>query len=150
MVNLLAVAGHRLALQDDTRIGTVHRYVDIARQSAGLHPFDRHATRDAVHQHQFGIRQTLQLGIPGNHDVAGTALVESKHGIHQRNAGSNRRGAVIVIEIVLDLIVTITVIISEMHTHLQPLAHPVVRHLPAYLRRMVVVIVGIPFQYIAH
>ena len=149
-VNFRAIAGYRMPLQDDTRIGAVHGYVDIARKTAGLHPFNRHTTCGTVNQAQLGIGQALQLGVPGNRDVAGTTLVERQHGVHQRDAGSNRLGAVIVLEIVFDLITDIAVIISELHTHLQQLATPMIGHLPANLRRMVVVIVGIPFQHIAH
>ena len=147
---MCAVAGYGLTSEYHAGIGTLHGYIDITREAAGLHPFNRHTTCGTVNQAQLGIGQALQLGVPGNRDVAGTTLVERQHGVHQRDAGSNRLGAVIVLEIVFDLITDIAVIISELHTHLQQLATPMIGHLPANLRRMVVVIVGIPFQHIAH
>ena len=103
--------------------------------------------RGSVNQRQLGITQRLQLGIPGNHDIARTALVKRQHGVHQRDGGTNRLWTVIVVELMLYLRVTVTVVISELDAHLQFLATPLVRHLPANFRRMVVVIVSIALQH---
>ena len=144
---MCAVAGYGLTSEYHAGVGAVHGYIDITREAAGLHLLDGDMARGSVNQRQLGITQCLQLGIPGNHDIARTALVKRQHGVHQRDGGTNRLWTVIVVELMLYLRVTVTVVISELDAHLQFLATPLVRHLPANLRRMVVVVVSIALQH---
>ena len=146
---MCAVAGYGLTSEYHAGVGAVHGYIDITREAAGLHLLDGDMARGSVNQRQLGITQRLQLGVPGNRDIARTALVKRQHGVHQRDGGTNRLWTVIVVELMLYLRVTVTVVISEFDAHLQLLATPLVRHLPANFRRMVVAIVGVTFQHIA-
>ena len=102
----------------------------------------------SVNGSQLGIADALCLGIPRNHDVAGTRLVEGQHGVVQRKRHISRCRTVVGIKAVFDRVfLAIHVVIYETHTELQRLATPLIGHLPTNLRRMVVVIVGIPLQH---
>ena len=145
--NCRTVSGNNRTAERYTRIRAVHGQVDIARQAIHLYPRNGGVASSSVNGCQLGIADALCLGIPRNHDVTGTRLVEGQHGVIQRKRHSGCCRTVVGIKAVFDISIAKLIVVIELDAELQRLATPLVGHLPTNLRRMVVVIVGIPLQH---